>query len=230
MKPTKDTYTQLDNAYDYFNRTLFDGRLPPCVMTLHRKKGAYGYFWGDTWSEREGCRRTDEIALNPETFRTRTTPEVLSTLVHEMCHLQQHHFGKPSRSGYHNAQWAAMMEAVGLIPSDTAMPGGKPTGQSVSHYIAPGGAFDMACKVLLEQGFTIPWQAMTRDEATAKKKAASKTKYTCGTCGVNAWAKPGTALLCGDCLEAMEAEDGENESGLKGGIKSQSIDNGSYKL
>ena len=61
MQPTRDTYTQLDNAYDYFNRALFDGRLPPCVMTLHRKKGAYGYFWGDTWSEREGERRTDEI-------------------------------------------------------------------------------------------------------------------------------------------------------------------------
>jgi hypothetical protein len=44
---------------------------------------------------------------------------------------------------------------------------------------------------------------------TRKKKAASKTKYTCGTCGVNAWAKPDTALLCGDCLEAMEAEEGE---------------------
>jgi hypothetical protein len=46
MKPTRDTYTQLDNAYDYFNRALFAGKLPPCVMTLHRKKGAYGYFWG----------------------------------------------------------------------------------------------------------------------------------------------------------------------------------------
>jgi hypothetical protein len=44
---------------------------------------------------------------------------------------------------------------------------------------------------------------------TRKKKTASKTKYTRGTCGVNAWAKPDTVLLCGDCLEAMEAEEGE---------------------
>jgi hypothetical protein len=34
-----------------------------------------------------------------------------------------------------------------------------------------------------------------------KKKAASKTKYTCEACGTNAWAKPDTALICGTCYE-----------------------------
>ncbi len=141
MKPTKDTYNQLDQAYDHFNQVLFSGTLPPCLITLYRKKGAYGYFWGDTWNERTGKAVTDEIALNPETFRDRTTPEVLSTLVHEMCHLQQHHFGKASRNGYHNAEWALMMEAAGLVPSDTGEPGGKKTGQRMTHYIEPGGVF-----------------------------------------------------------------------------------------
>lgn len=210
MKPTKDTYTQLDKAYGHFNKALFNGLLPPCVMTLHRKKGAYGYFWGDTWSEREGQNVTDEIALNPETFRDRSIEEVLSTLVHEMCHLQQHHFGKPSRSGYHNKEWAQMMEAVGLIPSDTGRAGGKKTGQKMTHYIETGGDFETACAKLLAQGFTIPWQAMTRDEGAAKKKAASKTKYTCPDCDANAWAKPGTNLFCGDCMVPMEAEETED--------------------
>ncbi len=208
MKPTNDTYLQLDTAYDYFNQTLFAGRLPSCVMTLHRKKGAYGYFWFDTWSERDGEQRTDEIALNPETFQQRSTPEVLSTLVHEMCHLQQFHFGKPSRNGYHNKEWAALMTAVGLVPSATGQPEGKTTGQKMSQYIAEGGAFAQACSALIDQGFSIPWQAITRDEATAKKKAASKTKYTCPDCGVNAWAKPETALICGDCEIPLEAADG----------------------
>jgi hypothetical protein len=39
-----------------------------------------------------------------------------------MVHLWQHHHGKPSRTGYHNKEWATMMKAVGLIPSDTAAP------------------------------------------------------------------------------------------------------------
>ena len=37
-------------------------------------------------------------------------------------------------NGYHNKEWAAMMQAVGLVPSDTAAEGGKMTGQGVSHY------------------------------------------------------------------------------------------------
>ena len=32
-----------------------------------------------------------------------------------MCHQWQQHFGKPSRNGYHNKQWADKMESVGLI-------------------------------------------------------------------------------------------------------------------
>ncbi len=36
--------------------------------------------------------------------------------------------------------------------------------------------------------------------------AASKTKYTCQTCGANAWAKPNTPLICGACYDE---EDGE---------------------
>jgi len=41
----------------------------------------------------EGGEETDEIALNPSTFRSRSTEETLSTLVHEMCHLWQFHKG-----------------------------------------------------------------------------------------------------------------------------------------
>ena len=207
MKPTRDTYTQFDNAYRHFNRTLFANRLPACVITLHRKKGAYGYFWGDTWSKREGGALTDEIALNPETFKSRSVTDVLSTLVHEMVHLQQHHFGKPSRSGYHNREWAQMMDNVGLVPSDTGEEGGKRTGQRMTHYIATGGRYENACADLLHKGFEIPWQAITGDEELAKKKAASKTKYSCPGCSLNAWGKPDIRLQCIECdLELLMQE------------------------
>ena len=173
---------------------------------MHRKKGAYGYFWGDTWSKRDGEQLTDEIALNPETFQNRSITNVLSTLVHEMCHLEQHHFGKPSRNGYHNKEWAQMMEAVGLVPTDTGEIGGKQTGQRMTHTIAAGEGFDKACERLLGNGFTIPWQAITGDEETARKKAASKTRYSCLGCELNAWAKPGVRLVCFECEVELEAE------------------------
>lgn len=98
-----------------------------------------------------------------------------------------------------------MMEAAGLIPSDTGQPGGKRTGQKVSHYVESGGVFADAVRALLAEGFSIPWQAMTRDEAAAKKKAASKTRYTCPGCGLNAWGKSGIYLICGECGQRMEA-------------------------
>ena len=211
MQPTKDTYDQLDKAYRYFNKTLFEGKLPPCVLVMHRKRKSYGYFWGDTWCDRQGKSITDEIALNPEAFEGRTVEEILSTLVHEMCHLQQHHFGKPSKEGYHNREWVGMMEAVGLIPSDTGQFGSKRTGRNVSHVIEPNGRFEKACVKLLKDGFTIPWQALTREEEgeRAKKKVASKTKYTCATCETNAWAKPETKLVCGACMGHMQSEEKE---------------------
>lgn len=204
MKPTRETYTEIDRAYDHFNALLFGDALPTCIITMQRHKKAYGYFWGDTWTDAKGKRVADEIALNPDLFQKRPVAETLSTLVHEMCHLWQHHEGKTSRNGYHNGEWASKMEDVGLIPSSTGQPGGKRTGQKVSHYIEQGGAFDRVCAELLEEGFSIPWIARTNgDTETAKKKAASKTRYTCPDCGLNAWAKPDVKLMCGECEVGM---------------------------
>ncbi len=101
------------------------------------------------------------------------------------------------------------MHAVGLVPSDTGTPGGKITGQSVSHYIAGGGPFDRACADLLARGFAVPYVELWGDTTSRKKKAASKTRYTCPACQANAWGKPGLSLICGDCEVAFEAEEQE---------------------
>ena len=149
---------------------------------------------------------TDEIALNPTHFADRTQTQTLSTLVHEMVHLWQHHFGTPSRAGYHNKEWAAEMREIGLIPSDTGQPGGKDVGQKVSHYIDGGGLFARSCAAYLADGAAFLYHDRAGDAAgVRKKKAASKTRYTCPDCGLNAWAKPAIRLLCGDCNEPMRA-------------------------
>ena len=207
--PTSKTYTSLDDAFAFFNRRLFGGRLPGCLITMQRSKTAYGYFAGGRFGARDGKEVTDEIALTPSHFHERSAEQSLSTLVHEMTHLQQHHFGKPSRAGYHNKEWAGMMRAVGLIPSDTAAPGGKEVGQKVSHYIEAGGRFEKACAELVGKGFDPLYVELWTEggEKARKKKAASKTRYRCPECDTNAWAKPGVHLVCGECDERMEAED-----------------------
>ena len=123
--PTEKAYAELQQAYDVFNTALFDGQLPPCLITMQRKNGTYGYFAGGPLRNADGEELTDEIAMNPAHFATRSAEEVLSTLAHEMVHLWQHHCGKPSRPAYHNREWAVMMKAVGLIPSDTGAQGAR---------------------------------------------------------------------------------------------------------
>ena len=181
---------------------------------MQRKRGALGYFWGAIFKARSGDQETDEIALNPEGFHD-TETEILSTLVHEMAHLWQHHFGKPSRSGYHNKEWAAKMWEIGLPPSTTGQPGGKETGQSCSNYIDPAGAFAKYTAQLLADGFTLQWMAKRtarekgdvaeREGAGGEPNHKNKIKYTCSLCGQNAWAKPAARLICGDCAQPMIA-------------------------
>src|SRR5271165_992727 len=104
--PTRPVYLGLAEAYDFFNERLFESRLPHVLITVRAKKGMHGYFWGERFADRAGENKVDEIALNPADFNARTVEQVLSTLVHEMTHVEQHHFGKPSKRAYHNREWA----------------------------------------------------------------------------------------------------------------------------
>lgn len=156
-KPTEEAYAELQHAYDFYNAELFSGALPPCLITFQRQKRTFGYFSKERFGRRRDGRKTDEIALNPEYFAVVPMVEVLQTLVHEMAHLWQEHFGKPSRACYHNMEWADKMEAIGLMPSHTGQPGGKRVGQSMGDYVIAGGLFDHATKRLLADGFAISW-------------------------------------------------------------------------
>ena len=89
--PTAKTYAALNQAFDFFNVSLFGGELPACLVTLQRKNKAYGYFAGGRFGSKDGAEITDEIALNPSHFKSRTDEQSLSTLAHEMAHLWQHH-------------------------------------------------------------------------------------------------------------------------------------------
>src|SRR5690606_23876967 len=68
-KPTREMYDELVVAYDHFNRTLFEGQLPACLITLQRSKKSYGYFKRSRFASAEG-EIADEIALNPTHFNS----------------------------------------------------------------------------------------------------------------------------------------------------------------
>lgn len=164
MQPniTSHEYSALERAYQFFNHRLFQGQLPACLLTLNNKHPqARGFFRSEGFEHRHNDRKIDEIALNPETFN-RPDLAILSTLVHEQCHVWQFHFGQPSRSGYHNREWANIMQQRGLMPSDTGLPGGKRTGQRVTHYILAGGMFEAAAQELLANSIRSKREPSTR--------------------------------------------------------------------
>lgn len=155
--PTDETYSELQKAYEHFNRELFEGELPACLFTLQRQKRTFGYFSKDRFGRLDGTT-TDEIAINPEYFASvKDLLEVLQTLVHEMVHLWQAHFGTPSRACYHNREWADKMESLGLMPSSTGVLGGRRVGQKMSDYVIAGGRFEQATNDLRGGGWKITW-------------------------------------------------------------------------
>lgn len=149
--------------------------------------------------------------------------ECCQTIVHEMCHAWQCHYGSPSRKGYHNKEWADMMESIGLMPSHSGKPGGKRTGQTMGDYPINGGKFMGVTEQLMnEEVFEGLFLEINPDisqlikpdkplfeqvqhlilEAEPKPKPSrSKVKYQCSCSTV--WGKPGLSITCNVCSQGI---------------------------
>jgi hypothetical protein len=217
----KSQYDALYYVYDHLNARLFEGMLPGCLITMQRQRNTYGFFARTRFESYEGDETIDEIALNPTYVNRHRLRDNLSTLAHEMVHQWQQRFGKPSRNGYHNREWAEQMLRIGLVPSDTGQAGGKQTGQRLSHYIADGGPFDRISIDLLKSGFVIPYVEQPNEDrmpevgALRRLKAASKTRYSCPHCSppLHVWGKPGLHVVCGTCCARLEPDTRDEDWG-----------------
>ncbi len=202
-RPTPQTYAELQQAFDHFNERLFDGQLPSCLLTLQREKRTHGYFSAERFVHKDGQTFTDEIALNPSFFSIVPPLEVMQTIVHEMVHAWQFHFGEPGRRSYHNKEWADKMEAIGLMPSDTGQPGGARTGEKMSDYSIEGGRFETAAKELLEQPtFALSWYDRFPPEPVGMGKLSVKGGSNGGAAAVPGG--PAPALEMGQSILVPE--------------------------
>ncbi len=205
QSPTEAQYGAFARIFGFFNDRLFSGALPPVMLTFNRRNGTRGYFVSERWARHDDGEPFGEIALNPDHLRERTPKETASTIVHEMVHLWQHVYGEPSRSGYHNHEWADRMVDVGLMPSNTGQPGGKRVGQRVTHYIIEGDLFDRVCYQLPADWF-LPFAAAPLGDPPSKRSARAKTTFVCPDCGTKAWAKPDLRIACVECDAEMSVK------------------------
>lgn len=200
--PTGEQFAAYEAMARYFNARLFGGALPPVLLNFSRKgRRVRGFFAPERWAK--GPATTHEISLNPQLLAAGSPLETAATLVHELCHLWQFVHGTPSRAGYHNREWARQMQSLGLMPSDTGAPGGRQTGQQVSHYVLPGGAFERAFHDM-PAACRLPWSGR-EGPAPARSRRPSKVKYRCPGCGQNLWGKPGLAVTCSACDQPFQA-------------------------
>ncbi len=224
-RPTKKFYGLFQYVFDYYNKTLFDSAIQDCLIVITRRKSVMGHYSFKRWfsiSDQE----TDELAINPSQFLKHPLIEICQTVVHEMCHGWQYHYGTPSRAGYHNREWSEKMQEVGLMPSGTGNPGGRKVGQKMGDYAIPNGRFLEVTEELMnseifaglylevnpeivrllnnDQPLFDQIKDMTLVQVGGKPKGAKKAKYSCSCC--NVWGKPGLQLYCRDCGEAMREQ------------------------
>lgn len=210
MSITKKQYGDLDEAYSYFNKHLFENKLPECLITLHRHKNARGYHWHNKFVSRKNKENISEIALNPDCFENQTDIEILSILAHEAVHVQQCLIGDPPRKGYHDKGFAILMSEIGLQASSTGEPGGKTTGQRMSHYILEGEKFEKVAGAFLLSGEKIQWNS-SKSEVSTKDRKKTREKFVCTQCLQNAQAKKTAKLVCGTCMVPMTVEKSDDE-------------------
>jgi hypothetical protein len=208
--PTHSQFAAYQQIFDYFNQTLFENQLPAGMLSYSRRRhSSHTLFTAGQW-EGEAGSTTSEISLNLKQLREGEPHEILATLVREMVHLWQEMYGNPSSTGYYNREWAEKMEEVGLIPTDTGLPGGKRTGKRIEHFIEPAGRFEQAFHKLPE---TCLWPF--RPAAHQKsEKYTLKAMYRCTGCGAKLWGKGGQEILCG-CGKVFAGENGETNPGLE---------------
>lgn len=210
-------YERLQEAYDWFNQQLFGNTLPEVVITLRGTRTGYGYHLARNFADRVNPASTiDELAMNA-TYFDRSDMDVLSTLAHEMTHIEQEAYGHPSQGGYHNKAWVKLMERIGLRPYNTNDPDKiKQTGTAIHHDTISDGPFEQAANALLKTGWTLhtvehnPHKFNSQGTAEARQQQKKKTKYTCPTCEARVWGKPGLNIECGDCIETFVEEYGND--------------------
>lgn len=101
----------LELAFRILNRVYFEDRLPETVITIQSSQRCYGYItvkkvWKDSWD----CYR--EINISAE-YLNRPVENIISTLLHEMCHLyaMENNIKDTSNNGrYHNKMFKQIAE------------------------------------------------------------------------------------------------------------------------
>lgn len=211
MEDSKMIVEKIERIFDILNKEYFESVLEKPIFTIEVTKNAYGHMSvGKRWQEIEGVYEDGkrELNINPE-YLNRSLPEIVTTILHEMCHLHNIMNDIEDCKGYyHNKHYKKEAERVGLIVSkgtygwNITKPSEETRALIKKHNIeefktvkATGNIFRPVTKKGEEE--------TGEDESTGKpKKVRKKTstrKYQCSNCGNSVRATKDLKVICGEC-------------------------------
>lgn len=200
MSNIQNAVTALHKAYNYLNKALFAGELPPVALTIQTrgKRLANGWFTYDPiWQDKKQKIQMHEINISAESLN-RPYQEIMRTLLHEMVHLYCHQNGikETSRNGtFHNKRFKDECEKHGLYYDE---PADKKYGWAFPK-LTPD-------TVILIEGFDIDRKSflIARVDETPSKatKKANSFKWVCPSCEDTVRStKADVKLVCGNCSD-----------------------------
>jgi hypothetical protein len=212
--PAIEEADALTNAFEYLNEELFDGELGMVKLGLTRNpRVKKGHFAPDAWVDEDGVK-WHEIVINAQWYaEVQDFRLAMTTLVHEMGHLEQHENGTQGRETYHNVEYVTRMRDMGVDSLDMD---GNPvsSGDRVSSALIPGGKLEKALMEMPEE-YIFPYLPFLAEEEPPQhappvqskepkpKKRGVKSKYVCAQCGNAAWGKPSMRIGCLECNREM---------------------------
>ena len=204
---------ELQRAFKLLNERYFNNELEKPVITIlvDSTTGAYGWISASkVWSSKDN-KWFREINICAE-YLNRPAVEVITTLMHEMCHLYnvQNGIKDTSRAGtYHNEKFKTVAERNGLIVEKSEKYGycitkpGKELKELVKKNVRAG-CFKLERMKTYRDG-TLKTTTKGEDgrEKTTSRTKQSMRKYLCPSCGLIIRASKDVSgkIMCVDCKE-----------------------------
>ena len=180
LSPNLELWVGYEEAFHYFNKHLFDNKLPPCILTFNAKGRSWGYFKTAIWGNQGDTLH--EICLNPELLK-REDDMIFQMLVRCMVHLWEHNEGMASKlTRYCSVNFTEKMAELGLPCSDSC-------GMNVSHSVDANGQY-AAIRPAVLRFFPL------KNQVQFEQPRKTRIRYTCPECGFQAMAAAGGKLFC----------------------------------
>jgi hypothetical protein len=201
----------LQKIFRIVNAELFNGELPPIVITIQSSPKAYGHYTVlPAWEV--GGELRHEINLGAGTLG-RPIEETCATLVHECCHAYASVKGlkdTSNRGMYHNSVFRDIAIEHGLICENVGKPYGwtkTSAGDELLDLILRNDLTEIKMNRIEATGWgisTVGGKAAEGGTPVAiTPRKSNYRRYICPKCGLIARTTRDAKIMCGSCMELM---------------------------